>query len=417
MTAVSSSSALPRLASSIPDETPLESAPESRPRRRVSRALVALPVLAALAIGIGSSVYLLGRGHESTNDAQVEGHVASVAARVTGQVSEVLVSDNQSVAAGDVLVVLDDRDQVAQVAAAKADLGAMLAQQRAAQTELEITRASADSNLAIARGGLKQANAVEGTTRATIERARADLAAAESRRNLASLDLDRTARLRDSGALSQSEFDAQRSAFEQADAAREQARAALASAQANVDNSAGTLTSARGRLIAAESAPAQIEAAEAKLELARARVEQARAALERAELALSYTRVRAGVSGVVSRRSVEVGQLASPDRPLMALVPLEHTWVVANFKEDQIAHMRPGQTARVHIDTFDHELSGHVDSLASGTGSRFSLLPPDNASGNFTKVVQRVPVLIELDPHPDFVLRPGMSATADVDTR
>jgi membrane fusion protein, multidrug efflux system len=109
--------------------------------------------------------------------------------------------------------------------------------------------------------------------------------------------------------------------------------------------------------------------------------------------------------------------MAAPERPMLALVPLEDTWVVANFKEDQIAHMHPGQAARVNVDTFDHELSGHVDSLASGTGSRFSLLPPDNASGNFTKVVQRVPVLIKLDPHPDLVLRPGMSVTASVDTQ
>jgi membrane fusion protein (multidrug efflux system) len=418
MTALSNSSSFPRLATSMPADTTTElPAPAAAAPRRPRRALVALPLLTALGLGIGSSVYLLGRGHESTNDAQVEGHVASVAARVTGQVQQVLVNDNQQVAAGDLLVVLDDRDLAAKVAAARADLAAMVAQQRAAQTSLSVTRAAADSNLAIARGGLKQAAAVEGTTRATIVRSEADLTAAESRRNLAQLELDRTQKLVESGALSQSELDVKRSAFEQADANREQARAALVSARANVDNSSGTLTSARGRLIAAESAPAQIEAAEANVELADARVAQAQAALDQAELNLSYTRVRAGVSGVVSRRSVEVGQLASPDRPMMALVPLDDTWVVANFKEDQIADMHPGQSARVHIDTFDHELTGHVDSLAGGTGSRFSLLPPDNASGNFTKVVQRVPVLIKLDPHPDFVLRPGMSATADVDTQ
>jgi membrane fusion protein (multidrug efflux system) len=124
------------------------------------------------------------------------------------------------------------------------------------------------------------------------------------------------------------------------------------------------------------------------------------------------------VSGVVSRRSVEVGQIVSPDRPLMAIVPLQDTWVVANFKEDQIADIRPGQRAQVTVDTFDErELSGHVDSLAGGTGSRFSLLPPDNASGNFTKVVQRVPVLIRLDAHPDVVLRPGSSALVHVYTK
>jgi membrane fusion protein, multidrug efflux system len=414
MTAMTNSSILPALGASASGE---EAAPAAAAPRRTRRALIVLPLLTALALGTGTTVYLLGRGHETTNDAQVEGHVASVAARVAGQVQQVLVNDNQSVHAGDVLVVLDDRDLAAKLAAAKADLGAMLAQRHAAETELSVTRASADSNLEIARGGLKQAAAVEGTTLASIERAQADLNAADSRRRLAELELRRTQTLVQTGALSQSELDVRRSAFEQADAAREQAQAALSSARANVHNSSGTIASARGRLLAAQSGPAQVEAAEANLELARARVDQAQAALDQAELNLSYTRVRAGVDGVVSRRSVEVGQPASPDRPLMALVPLDDTWVVANFKEDQIANMRPGQAARVTIDTYDHELSGHVDSLASGTGSRFSLLPPDNASGNFTKVVQRVPVLIRLDPHPDLVLRPGMSVTASVDTQ
>jgi membrane fusion protein (multidrug efflux system) len=416
MTSLSNSSVLPGLGVSTPLEGDAAPARVVAPRK-ARRALIVLPLLAALAVGAGGSVYLLGRGHQTTNDAQIEGHVASVAARVTGQVQEVLVNDNQSVRAGDVLVVLDDHDLNARLAAARADLSAMLAQRHAAETELAVTRASADSNLAIARGGIEQAAAVEGTTRASIDRAQADVSAAESRSRLAELELQRAQTLAQAGTLSQSELDLARSAFEQADAARKQAQAALSSARANVHNSSGTLTSARGHLLAAASGPARVEAAEANVELARARVDQAQAALDQAELNLSYTRVRAGVSGVVSRRSVEVGQLASPERPLMAIVPLDDTWVVANFKEDQIAEMQSGQAARVHIDSYDHELTGHVDSLAGGTGSRFSLLPPDNASGNFTKVVQRVPVLIRLDPHPDFVLRPGMSATASVDTQ
>jgi membrane fusion protein (multidrug efflux system) len=386
-------------------------------RRRIPRALIALPLLTLLGVGAGTSAYWLGRGKETTNDAQVEGHVASVAARVSGQVQAVLVGDNQQVQAGDVLVVLDDRDLAARAAAARADLAATQAQARAAQTQLAVTEKSAHSNLVIARGGLAQAASVEGTTQAGIERARADVDAAESRRRLAEIELGRTQRLVESGALSQSELDVKRTAAEQASAAVEQARALYQSARANIENSSGTVASARGRLIAAEAGPAQVEAARAQLELSQARVAQAQAALDQAELNLSYTRVRAGISGVVARRSVEVGQIASPERPLMALVPLDDTWVVANFKEDQIAEMRPGQPARVHIDTYDRELSGHIDSLASGTGSRFSLLPPDNASGNFTKVVQRVPVLIRLDPHAELTLRPGMSATATVITR
>jgi len=426
MSAMSNVAVLPGLGSPPPTasvserSSELEGGSAAQPAvasKRTPRALIALPVLAVLGIAAGTSAYWLGRGQQTTNDAQVEGHVASVAARVTGQVQEVLVSDNQLVQAGDVLVRLDARDLAAKAAAARADLDASLAQRHAAETQLAVTEKSSHSNLVIARGGLAQAAAVAGTTQASIERARTDIEAAESRRRLAEIELSRTQRLVESGALSQAELDAKRSAFEQADAALGQARAQYASAQANIENSSGTIASARGRLIAAQAGPAQIEAARAQLELSQARVAQARAALEQAELNLSHAEVRAGVSGVVARRSVEVGQMASPERPLMALVPLDDTWVVANFKEDQIAQMHPGQPARVHIDSYGQELSGHVDSLAGGTGSRFSLLPPDNASGNFTKVVQRVPVLIRLDPHPELTLRPGMSATARVQTR
>jgi membrane fusion protein, multidrug efflux system len=145
---------------------------------------------------------------------------------------------------------------------------------------------------------------------------------------------------------------------------------------------------------------------------------QAQAALEQAELNVSYTQIKAEVAGVVSRRSVELGQMASPEKPLLAIVPLDDTWVVANFKEDQIARMKPGQLAEVEVDAFDGEkLKGHIDSLAGGTGARFSLLPPDNASGNFTKVVQRVPVLIRIDGISELALRPGLSAKVTVVTK
>lgn len=385
----------------------------SAPRKR-SRALVAFPVLVALAAAVGGGSYWLGRGQETTNDAQVEGHVASVNARIPGQVKEVRVADNQAVHAGDVVVVLDDRDLQVRVTSARADLMATQAQLRAAETQLAVTQKSVDSNLIIARGGIAQATAVQGTTQASIDRAQADVNAAASRRKLAQIELDRTEQLAAGGAIARSELDTRVTALEQAQASFEQAQAAFASAQANVSNSSGTITSARGRLVAAEAGPAQVQAATAQVELGRARVAQAEAALEQAELNLSYTQIRAEVSGVVARRSVEVGQLAAPERPLLAIVPLDDTWVVANYKEDQIAQIQPGQSARVHVDTFDRDLAGHVDSIAGGTGSRFSLLPPDNASGNFTKVVQRVPVLIRLEPHPDVTLRPGMSVTTSI---
>ena len=169
------------------------------------------------------------------------------------------------------------------------------------------------------------------------------------------------------------------------------------------------------RLLAAQSGPAQIAAARAQVELSAARLAQTDAAVEQAELNLSYASVRAEVSGVVSRRTVEPGQSVSPERPLMAIVALDDTWLVANFKEDQLRDMRPGQKAAIRVDTFGRRaFAGHVESFAAGTGSRFSLLPPDNASGNFTKVVQRVPVLVRLDGQPDVLLRPDMSANVTI---
>jgi membrane fusion protein (multidrug efflux system) len=392
-----------------------EPAVETKPRRRV---FIVLPALVAVAgLGIGGMV-LVNHGRETTDDAQVEGHVASVSPRVSGQVQRVLVQDNQQVQVNDVLVELDARDLRARLAAARADLAASKAQLHSAQTQLAVTLSDVDSNLVVARGGMTQATAMEGTTRAAIEQAHADVLAAESQQLLAATELERTSRLLGTGALSQSQFDTRKAALDQANAMLAQSRARQASAESNLGNSAGGIQTARGRYISAQSGPERIEAAKAQVELAQAHVDQTQAALDQAELNNSYTQIRAEVSGVVSRRSVEVGQIVSPDRPLMAIVPLQDTWVVANFKEDQIADIRPGQRAQVTVDTFDErELSGHVDSLAGGTGSRFSLLPPDNASGNFTKVVQRVPVLIRLDAHPDVVLRPGSSALVHVYTK
>jgi membrane fusion protein (multidrug efflux system) len=383
-----------------------------------SRAKVLLPVLIAAALAGGGLSWALTHGKETTDDAQVEGHVANVSPRVTGLVKRVLVKDNQAVVAGDVLVELDDRDYVARLAAARADLAAAIASLRSSETQLVLTEKSAESNLVVARGGVSQAAALDGTARASIDQARADVDASRARAELARVELDRSTRLLADRAVPQADYDMKKATFDQAEAAVRDARAKLVSAEVSIGSSAGSIESARGRLLSAQLGPDQIEAARAAVELARAHVDQANAALVQAELNASYTQVRAETSGVVARRSVEMGQTVAPDRPLMAIVPLDDTWIVANFKEDQLAHMSVGESANVSIDTFPgHQLHGTVDSLAAGTGSRFSLLPADNASGNFTKVVQRVPVLIRLDGDQGVTLRPGMSAAVTVVTR
>ena len=393
----------------------VESQAKRAPRRR---ALIVLPLLTVLAATGGAMAFLGGANKETTDDAQVEGHVAYVAPHVAGQVKRVLVKDNQSVKAGDVLVELDDRDLNVRLASAKADVAAAKASLHSSETQLAVTKKSVDSNLAVARGGMAQAASVQGTARAGIDQARAEVTVAESRQRLAQIDFDRTSQLFGSSVVAKSVFDAASATLEQANANITQAQARVKSAEASRQNSSGTIESARGRVIAAESGPEQIEAAQAAVELASAKLNQAEAALQQAELNVSYTQIKAEVAGVVSRRSVEVGQMASPEKPLLALVPLDDTWVVANFKEDQIARMKPGQLAEIEVDAFDgQKLKGHIDSLAGGTGARFSLLPPDNASGNFTKVVQRVPVLVRIDGIAELDLRPGLSAKVTIVTK
>jgi membrane fusion protein (multidrug efflux system) len=392
-----------------------EAAAKPAPRRKV---LVVLPLLTALAAAGGALALLGGAGKETTDDAQIEGHVAYVAPHVAGQVKRVLVKDNQHVNVGDVLVELDDRDLNVRLDSARADVAAAKAQLHSSETQLGVTKKSVDSNLAVARGGMAQAASVQGTSRASIDQARAEISVAESRQKLAQLDFDRTSRLFQSNVVSQAALDAVSASLEQATANVTQATARLKSAEATRQNSSGTIESARGRVLAAEAGPEQIEAAQAAVELAAAKLNQAQTALEQAELNVSYTKIKAEVAGVVSRGSVEIGQMASPEKPLLALVPLNDTWVVANFKEDQIAHMKPGQLAEIEVDAFDgQKLKGHIDSLAGGTGARFSLLPPDNASGNFTKVVQRVPVLVRIDGIAELELRPGLSAKVTVLTK
>jgi membrane fusion protein (multidrug efflux system) len=215
----------------------------------------------------------------------------------------------------------------------------------------------------------------------------------------------------------QIEVDSRQTEWDNANAQAEQARARLASATAALSGSAGGVALAKGRLSAADTSAEQVASARAALSLAEARALQAESALTLAELNLSYTTVKAARRGVVSRRTVEDGQMVSPDRPLFAIVPTDDVWIVADFKEDQLAEMHTGQAATVRLETYGRrEFTAHVASLAGGTGARFALLPPDNATGNFVKVVQRVPVLLRFDGNPGIELRPGMSADVTVRT-
>jgi membrane fusion protein, multidrug efflux system len=395
------------------DATTSVAPPKRKPRARI----VLVSLVAAFALG-GGVVYLHGRGRQSTDDAFVECHVGNVAARLPGQVTRVLARDNQLVDVGAVLVELDDRDAAVKVDAARADLASAKASLSVAEAELLLSVRTIDASLKQARGGITQAFAVSGTSRASIDQAKADVNAAQARASLRESELHRTEQLFAGGALAQAELDIRKSAFDQAAAELAQARARLSGASVGIQNASGSIESAQGHLLAAQAGPEQLQVDRAKLEVAKAHVTQVEAALAQAELNLSYMKIRAPNRGVVSRRSVEVGQMVDPARPLLAISELDDMWVVANFKEDQLAKMRPGQHASVTIDAVSgRTFAAHVESLAGGTGSRFALLPPDNASGNFTKVVQRLPVLLRFDEKPSaIVLRPGLSAVVTVTT-
>ncbi len=401
--------AAPRAATlSIADE-PNPTAPKRR------RAKLVFAVLVAVAATGGAVAWLLSRGRESTDDAAVEGHVLTISSRIGGQVARVLVKDNQPVEAGQILAELDKTELQARVEVARADAQATQAQVELAKAQLDLTDRNADAGLRQARGNVSQATSSVASTKAQISQMSADLAAAESRYRLTTLELERARELFASRAIPQAEMDMRQANQDQAKASLDQSQARLESTRAAVSGGYAGVVQAEGRLAAALTAPQQVQAARAQLQLATARQKQAEAAQTVAELNLSYANIASPVRGIVARRTVEVGNMVSPDRPLLAVVALDDVWIVANFKETQLGSMRPGQPATVTIDTYaNRTLHGHVESLAAGTGSRFALLPPDNASGNFIKVVQRVPVLIRLDDTSGLALRPGLSADVTV---
>lgn len=388
--------------------------PLSTPARSGRKKVIGGALLAAAILAVGGWV-AAGWGEESTDNAFVEGHVVTVAARIPGQVAQVLVTDHQAVKAGQVLATLDDADASARLAAARAELAAAEAARDAARAGLEALTGNAAANLSGAAAGVASASVGIRAAEAAVAQAKAALVAAEARAIQTAADKRRAEELVASGGLSRQGYDAAVAAETSAAAALEQARAQLVAATENVAGARGRLGEARARKAQADTGDAQVSAAEAQLRAAEARVAQAQAGVAAAELQLSYTRITAPFDAVVAKRGVEVGQTVSPGVGLVGLVGTSEVWVMANFKETQIDAMQPGQEVEVEIDGIPgRTFPGKVEGIASATGARFSLLPPDNSSGNFTKVVQRVPVRIALPADAVGLARPGMSAVATV---
>jgi len=391
--------------------------------------------LLALLTVLGVRYLIWSAHHESTDDAYLAGHLHPISARVTDTVQQVLIDDNQHVVEGQTLVILDPNDYRVRFDQARSALDAAGSDADTAEAAIRSTSQSATAQTTQAEGTIDEAKASIEASKAAVAaaeagvpRAQAQLQEADATLQREDTDLHRYEDLYAKERISKQKLDHQRASYEVAfagqAAAREQVlqvQAQLAVAQQGVLHAEALLTNSRGGLQSAQATRIETRVREGQFATAQAAAAQATAALEDAELQLSYTIIKAPVSGRVGRKSVEAGQRVQIGQPLMAIVE-DQPWVVANFKETQLQHMRTGQSVEVEIDTFSkHKFYGHVDSLAPGSGNEFALLPPDNATGNFTKIVQRIPVKIVLDQDSvrgyENLLSPGMSSVVTVATK
>jgi len=413
----------------------------------------------ALIFAVTGYYYLKSFSHESTDDAFIDGRIVPISPRVSGHVARVHVIDNQKVSAGDLLLEIDARDFKALLDAAEAALHAAQAAGRARQIGVNLTTIStsagleeSEANVAAAQAMVQNAQALADAARsqkreamaqlafakASLEQVQAELIAVEAKYQQSSTDLKSYRELAGSRTISKQQLDqvettermsaaerdavrskviTQRSMVQRADAALKTADDNVRQAEAQVAARKGQLEQAKARLASAKSAPEQVALSNSQAEASKADIGKAEAEVEQATLKLSYTKIFAPIDGYVTKKNVEPGAFVQTGQSLMAVVSPE-LWVTANFKETQLKHMRPGQTVAIRVDTYpDVTFHGHVQSIQRGTGSRFSLLPPENATGNFVKVVQRIPVKIVFNRPQElsqYLLVPGMSVVPEV---
>jgi membrane fusion protein (multidrug efflux system) len=388
----------------IPTPDPIEQDAEiesAQPQsRRTGIIVVVVAILALVALGIWwRSTY-----SESTDDAQVNGHLIQVSSRVAGQVSKVYVDENQVVKAGDVIAELDPSDYKVAVENAEAALASAQANAAAANVNVPITTVNTGSNLSAADSNVTGSHAA-------VEQAEQQLAAAKANNTKAQADLERYKPLVEKDVISKQLFDA---AVAAADAARHSEQAARDGVKVAREREA----QAQAGLKFAQTAPQQVAAQSARARQAQAMVAQAQAQLDMAKLNLSYTKIVAPTAGIITRKSVEINQNVAPGQNLLMLVSLEGLWVTANFKETQLRHMYAGQAVEIEVDSTDKTYHGKVTQIGGATGSVLSLFPPENATGNYVKVVQRVPVRIDFtdlaNEDPNHELRPGLSVEPKV---
>ena len=381
---------------------------------------VVLLILSAALIGLVLLWMYLG-SYEATDDAEVDGHLNPVSARVSGTVVQVNpeVLNNHYVATGTVIAEIDPADFQADRARALAEYQHLRASAASAHQDITVISSSSSGRLEVTRAAVTEASDSVASEKASVEAAQARVAQAESNYARTEADRQRYERLLAKREISQSEYQRIATQSSTEHDAVNAARAEYTVGQKRVSQAESRLLERRADLLAARSAPEQVASSQAKAEAAVSEAERARAQLTATELNLSYTKIVAPVSGTVGRKSVEVGQRIQPDQQLLTIIPVDDIWITANFKETQLIKMHPGQQVTLHLDSYDRDYHGQVDALGGATGARFSLLPPENATGNYVKVVQRVPVRIVLNPkeNADHLLRPGMSVEAKVKLR
>jgi len=377
-------------------------------------------IAAVVLVAVGSALaWVYYRNRVSTDDAQVDGHLAPVASKIYGSVSEVLVNDNQKVKTGDVLVRIDPRDLEARVNQARAALALARSQAQGATITLPMTESTTSSGISAAEAEVERARLTYNqATTADLAYAEANVQKDRATADRAHADLERVRPLAAKAEISALQFDSYLAVARVAESELKADEEKLAQAQKNAEIARASLAAAEARLAEAHANAKQVSVQSASVSAAHAGIAQAVANLATAELQLSYTAIVAPVDGVVTHRSVERGQIVQAGQELMVVVPLQDVYVTANFKETQLAHVRPGQRAEIKVDTYGSTFAAHVDSLSGASGAMMSLLPPENATGNFVKVVQRIPVKIVFDRGaPDStVLRPGMNVEAIIFT-
>ena len=391
--------------------------PSAVPSRRLSRWILLLA--ATIAVAGASLWWVRSQDYESTDDAQIEGHLDLVSSRISGTVVYInpRVENNQLVEAGTLLMELDPRDYEAELEHAKANLATRTAEAHSAQVTVPIVDASAFGQLHSAEAAKAQALASVASEQANLAAAQHKLQQDEAIYARAERDRVRYQALVEKHEISRSDYDARETEATSAAQAVEADRAAIVSREQRIAETRSLVVQREAQIDAARIAPQQVSDARAKSDSATGHLEQARADLHTAQLSLSYTKIYAPVRGVIGRKTVELGHRVQPGQGLLVIVPLDDIWITANFKETQLKRMRPGQSVTIRVDTFGRDYKGKVESLPGAAGPLFSLFPPENSTGNYVKVVQRFPVRIRLDRDQDaeHLLRPGMSVEPTVD--